>query len=149
MMEYLHTQRGWFHYLFYIVAVIMFSVWWLDPRASVAIPIVVGTVVLVFALSFQTLTVEDQGHQLAIRFGPVPLMSKRIPYGSIQNIEVGRSSFLDGWGIHWVPGRGWTYNLWGFDCVKLAVNHKTIRIGTDDAENLAAFLRRKTASRRP
>jgi hypothetical protein len=50
---------------------------------------------------------------------------------------------MDGWGIHYVPFRGWTYNLWGFDCVVLQLGSKTVRIGTDDADNLLAFLERQ------
>jgi hypothetical protein len=46
-----------------------------------------------------------------------------------------------GWGIHYVPGRGTTYNFWGFACVKLVVKGKGVRIGTDDAVQLAEFLR--------
>jgi hypothetical protein len=37
-----------------------------------------------------------------------------------------------------------TYNLWGFDCVKLTLGQKIVRVGTDDAENLAKFLRERT-----
>ncbi len=50
---------------------------------------------------------------------------------------------IDGWGIHYILGRGWTYNLWGFGCVKLTLGKKVIRVGTDDVENLAQFLRGK------
>ena len=49
-----------------------------------------------------------------------------------------------GWGIHYFPGRGWTYNIWGFACVKLTLGRKIIRVGTDDADGLARFLGEKT-----
>ena len=45
--------------------------------------------------------------------------------------------------IHYFPGRGTTYNLWGFGCVKLWLGTKVIRVGSDDVENLVAFLRTK------
>ena len=45
-------------------------------------------------------------------------------------VEAGRSSLIDGWGIHWIPGRGWTYNLWGFGCVVIQQGKKTTRVGT-------------------
>ena len=57
--------------------------------------------------------------------------------------EIGRTNIIDGWGIHYFPGRGWTYNIWGFDCVKLTLGRKIIRVGTDDAEELAKFIREK------
>ena len=55
----------------------------------------------------------------------------------------GRSSWIDGWGIHWIPGRGYTYNLWGFSCAKLDVRGRTVRIGSDDADKLVEFLKSK------
>ena len=54
----------------------------------------------------------------------------------IEDPEVGRSRLIDGWGIHWVPGRGWTYNLWGFRCVQIKHLGRTVRIGTDDPGGL-------------
>jgi hypothetical protein len=50
---------------------------------------------------------------------------------------------VDGWGVHWIPGRGTTYNLWGFDCAVLLVNGRIVRIGSDDAEGLVEFLKAK------
>lgn len=51
---------------------------------------------------------------------------------------------MDGWGIHYILGRGWTYNLWGFGCVKLTLGRKVVRVGSDDVENLVEFLKAKT-----
>ena len=58
----------------------------------------------------------------------------------ISRAEPARIALIDGWGIHYVPGRGWTYNIWGWSCVRLTVNGGTLRIGTDDAESLAQFI---------
>ena len=63
----------------------------------------------------------------------------------VTSIEPGRTSIIDGWGIHYIPGRGTTYNLWGFGCVKLSLGRKAFRIGSDDVDNLVAFLRRKSS----
>jgi hypothetical protein len=41
-------------------------------------------------------------------------------------------------------GRIWTYNLWGCDCVKLTLERKPVRIGSDDAKSLAKFLGERT-----
>ncbi|MEO2024093.1 MAG: hypothetical protein ABGX05_19875, partial [Pirellulaceae bacterium] len=71
-------------------------------------------------------------------------LSKQIPYQNIATTEPGHSKFIDGWGIHYIPGRGWTYNLWGFDCVKITTTKgKVFRIGTDAPEELSAFLEEK------
>jgi hypothetical protein len=95
------------------------------------------------ALVFGSLTVRDEGQWLALRYGPLPLLRKRIRYAAITAAEPARSAVVDGWGIHYIPGRGWTYNLWGFGCVKLTLGKKVIRVGTDDVENLAEFLRHR------
>ena len=58
-------------------------------------------------------------------------------------VEAGRSTVLHGWGIHYMPGEGWVYNLWGFDCVVVHLGQKNIRIGTDDVQSLAGFLKGK------
>jgi hypothetical protein len=43
-----------------------------------------------------------------------------------------------------MPGHGWTYNFWGFGCVKLTLGRKIVRVGTDDAYELAKSLGEKT-----
>ena len=42
-----------------------------------------------------------------------------------------------------MPGHGWTYNFWGFGCVKLTLGRKIVRVGTDDADELAKVIREK------
>lgn len=111
-----------------------------EAAALLAASAVLGLV----AYSMHHLRVYDAGDALAVRFGPVPLFRKRVLYDRIAAVERDRSSVIDGWGIHWVPFRGWTYNLWGFDCVRLTLtNGRTVRIGTDDPEGLAQFLQEK------
>jgi len=102
-----------------------------------------AAVLVFFAFSFKFLRVHDDGDCLAIRFGPLPVFRRRIPYSQITGVEAGGSGFIDGWGIHYMPGRGLTYNLWGFDCVIVRLGAKTVRIGTDDVDGLVAFLRSK------
>jgi hypothetical protein len=85
---------------------------------------------------------------LAFRFGLFPLIRKRIRYADITAFEIGHTRIIDGWGINYFPGRGWTYNVWGFACVKLTLGRKIIRIGTDDAEGLAKAVREKIGSNR-
>jgi hypothetical protein len=109
------------------------------PGAPIIFPIV-GILLVFVGCCFCSLTVADEGEHLAIRFGPVPLLGKQIRYADMQSLEVGKTTFLDGWGIHLSLKGGWVWNIWGWDCV--VIRHiATTRVGTDDAENLAAFLR--------
>jgi hypothetical protein len=64
----------------------------------------------------------------------------------MSDVAAARSSWIDGWGIHYIPGRGMTYNLWGFDCVEIDMNGRTVRVGTDDPEGLTDFLKGRIAA---
>lgn len=65
-------------------------------------------------------------------------------YDDIEQVEVGKTTLLDGWGIHLSLRGGWVWNLWGRTCIVVRFrNGGTLRIGTDDAENLVEFLRNK------
>jgi hypothetical protein len=140
-----HTQRAPLHWLLYPPAGFLLAMGWLNRGQGVFAVVLFGAAALMLALafSFQQLTVRDEGSWLAIRYGPLPVFRTRISYAEISSVERGRSSWIDGWGIHWIPGRGYTYNLWGFECVKLELRGRTVRIGTDDAEELIAFLKTK------
>jgi hypothetical protein len=145
-MTYTHTQRGRWHYILLVLALATLAGAWL-ARRDPAVDLILVTIAGVFAfcgLLFGSLTIRDEGGWLALRFGPLPLLRKKIRYADITSVELGQTSIIDGWGIHYMFGRGWTYNIWGFGCVKLTLGRKIIRVGTDDADNLAKFLEKKT-----
>ena len=141
---YHHVQQSPIHFLLYLVTALMFVFAWQirDDVAPSIVVLVVAAVMVFLSLSFQTLTVSDhEGQFLDVRYGPLNLFGTRIAYDDITAVEQGRSSLLDGWGIHFIPFRGWTINLWGFECAKISRGNKVIRIGTDDSENLVQILR--------
>ncbi len=113
--------------------------------------VIAGSVSLVLVLlapCLHYLAVEDQGDVLAVRFGPVPLFRRTVRYTDIGSVEVGRTLLLDGWGIHLSVGGGWVWNLWGRTCVVVRFKDGgTLRIGTDDTDNLVEFLRSKIGER--
>ena len=143
-MDYEHTQKAPYRYLLYVLLAVLAFVGWQAAEAGdseAVLPVLLLAVLFTVVFSgFETLTVSDGGDHLLVQYGPLPLFRKRIPYHTIARVEPDRTSLIDGWGIHWIPWRGTTYNLWGFDCVKLEVGRRTIRIGTDEPENLVAFL---------
>jgi hypothetical protein len=150
-MSYSHTQHGRFHYGLYVAVCALLAAAWgsRDQPLLMCVVLVAAGLIFLFTQSFHYLTVRDEGDALAIRFGPFPLLRKRIPYSRITAVEPGRTSLIDGWGVHWVPFRGWTYNIWGFDCVKVYLDNRIIRVGSDDVENLVEFLRTKIESPPP
>lgn len=147
-MEYHHTQKGWFHRMFYAVVVGMAVLMWFVRHDTAAVAAIGGAagVLFVVALAFHWMTVRDEGDSLVIRYGPLPLLGTRIRYAEITAVEPGQTSLIDGWGVHYIPWRGWTYNLWGFGCARLQLGNRVVRIGTDDVDNLVSFLRRKVRS---
>jgi hypothetical protein len=144
-MAYNHTQPGRWHYVLFAVALAtLIGAWIASSVQPVAVILVVAAAIFALCgLVFGTLTIRDEDEYLALRFGPLPLLRKRIRYADITGVEVGRTKIVDGWGIHFMPGRGWTYNVWGFACVKLTLGRKIIRVGSDDAEELTKFIREK------
>jgi hypothetical protein len=103
-----------------------------------------GLFMFVLAASFHHLIVVDECDRLAVQFGPVPLFRRTVRYEDIEEVEVGRTTILDGWGIHLSLRGGWVWNLWGRDCVMLKLRRGKLRIGTDDAENLARSWQRRS-----
>jgi hypothetical protein len=144
-MNYHHTQHAPLGWVLLVIATglggLSFALWG-TPQAGLLVGLLAGAFVLL-AASFWHLTVEDRGEHLSVRYGPLPIFGTIVIYSSITAVEVGRSSVIDGWGIHYIPGRGWTYNLWGWDCVVIRRGAGTLRIGTDDAAELAEFLQTK------
>ena len=144
-MEYTHTQHGPLHYILDgLAGVFLVCAVSLPEIPAVAITLGCSScLVALFAVSFRTLTVSDAGQHLSVRFGPLPLFRKSIAYEKITSVEAGTTALIDGWGIHYIPGRGETWNLWGWDCAVLHLDSKIIRVGTDDRENLVEFLQER------
>jgi hypothetical protein len=128
------------------MAIVMFIAAWLTMGQPL-LPTVLGSVAVlmtVLALSFHHLTIEDQGNRLVIRFGPLTLFRTSVPFEEIESVEIGRTTLLDCCGIHWsLLHRGWVWSLWGRDCVVVRRRRCVLRVGTDDASNLAFFLQSK------
>ncbi len=144
---YHHTQVGRIHWLVGAIGAGEVAIGLLaeTPSYVAMLLLVIGTSFLVLAVSFRQLTVRDAGDRLELRFGPFPLFRRSVAYAAIESFEIARSSWIDGLGVHWIPGRGWTWNLWGFDCVQLRTTSGPLRIGTDDPQGLAALLAERTA----
>ena len=113
----------------------------LDRWRDATLLAVIGVLVICAALIFRQMVVQDEGEFLSICYGP--LLVRRIHYVDVTSVDPDRPSIIDGLGIHWFPGRGIFYNLWGRGCAKLLVDGKTVRIGSDDVDNLVSLLRGK------
>lgn len=147
--SYRHAQHAPWHLLFDAFGVGLLVAAWFSNEPDSARWLFVGmaTLFLLLGSSFRHLSVEDRGDHLEIRFGPVPLFRRRVRYDDLQRVELGKTTVLDGWGIHMSLRGGWVWNIWGRDCVVLHLNRSTLRVGTDDARNLASFLQSQISAR--
>lgn len=144
-MQYHHTQRAPFNPLL-ASGVLMALMSFLINEDAVRYLLIMGGAGCVFlGLCFRELTIYDEGVGLVIQFGPIPIFGRRLRYRDCDRVERNRSTLWNGWGIHWNgPRKGWTWNLWGFDCVDVYSGTKLrIRIGTDDPEGLETLLRER------
>ena len=152
MPSYCHRQRGYLQWATWVpgLALAGFAAFAADQATAPRMILAASAVLMVLTgFCFQYLEVADAGEALSLRFGPIPLFHRRIPYARIRSVERTRSDVLDGWGIHYLGGRGWIWNVWGFDCVRLDLEGRHFRVGTDDAANLTAFLSTKIAAQPP
>jgi len=88
---YSHTQKVQLCLLIYALAVVFLALGWFvqDAPSIQWLFSPIGLLMLVLAASFHHLSVMDQGDDLAIRFGPVPLFRRNVPYADIETVEVG------------------------------------------------------------
>lgn len=142
--SYEHTQQGRVHWILAAVAFLLGLMAIFLPAAGRPILFLASAGMALLAFCFVRLTVRDEGEWLRLEYGPLKLFGKRIRYAEMRSVQPGRSALIDGFGIHFVPGRGWTYNLDGFDCAVLRLaGNRTLRVGTDDREGLVEFLARR------
>lgn len=143
-MRYEHTQKGPIHWILFAVAAGFLATGVFVPERDITIVMGIGATILILAgLCFARLTIRDEGEALAIRYGPLPVFHRRLQYCKMGSVERARSDVLDGGGIHYIPGRGWIYNLWGFDCVRIRFDGAYVRVGSDDVDGLLDFLERR------
>ena len=102
----------------------------------------------VLLVVFHSLTTVVTPKHLQVAFGP-GWVSKTISLNDIRSATPERSNLLWGWGIRYWPGRGWMWNVAGFDIVVLELpDGRQFRVGTNDPEGLAATIRQARDSRR-
>ncbi|MBX3463882.1 MAG: hypothetical protein KF830_11990 [Planctomycetes bacterium] len=141
MPRYSHTQSSPLGPVFAVASAACLGGWAFAGEPVVrAICLTMAVVGGLFAAMFAQLRFEERDDHLRVRFGPLPWGGTRVPYARVRAVRRARSTVLDGWGIHWFPGRGWTFNLWGFDCVEVTTDDGLVRLGTDDADGLARHL---------
>ena len=137
-MLYQHTQPAW-AIRFLILAVLTIQQLQLEfiepnPKADEAFPIIVGAMgILLFIL--WSMTIQITTTHIRHWFG-LGFWKKESPLADIQDIALSKSAWYSGYGIRFV-GKGWLYNVSGFDRIELHMKtNKVIYLGTDDPTTL-------------
>ncbi len=139
---YCHTQKTpkFWRLSWFMFALLLFALGFQlsDDLETSLLQCLEGLLFVLIGLSFQQLTVSDEGVRLNIRFGPLSLYRAKILYSDIQKVEVGEFPFIG------PPGhKGRLLSLWGTKYVAIQLQKSQIKLGTDDPANLAAFLQGK------
>lgn len=113
--------------------------WWISAF------VVVLHVGLLLVLGRFTVSLDET--QLEWRFGFLGRPRWQLPLADIAAVELARSTALEGWGIR-STGTGMLYNASGFQAVRLHLRDgRSIRLGSQEPERLAAFMRTRLAAR--
>lgn len=139
--SYRHTQSGGVQLTIFAVAFVVFAFFGFRAGWPPALLFALA-ILFVLGILFYSLTVEISGGVLECRFGP-GLIRKRFALRDVLDARPVRNRWYYGWGIRWIPPRGWMFNISGFDAVELSLaSGKYFRIGTDQPEELAAAIRK-------
>jgi hypothetical protein len=148
MTRYEHRQVGTTIMLTLFVVLIVFAVLaFYQPESRRFLLWTAAAIVLGVAL-FSSLTIEITEADLRWWFGP-GLIRRKVALARIQDARADRSTFLDGWGIHFTA-RGWLYNVSGTGVVIVTLKDgKQFMLGTDEPEQLRDAIKQTLTEARP
>lgn len=135
-MEYHHTQFGSVVFIVLLAAMMVIII---VPLNIGVFPPVLFAVIAILAISlilFYSLNIEISHNVLVCCFG-IGFIRKRIFLSDIEQVRSVKNPWFAGWGIHWMPGQYWLWNVSGLRAVELLLkNGSRFRIGTDEPEAL-------------
>jgi len=143
---YLHTQAGWPMRLSFtalalgLLVMCAFPPWGPDTRSQWAV-LIGAAVALVVGWLWSSLTIRIDDAALRFHFG-LGWPRKSVPLEDIDIVEVTRTTFWEGWGVHRTR-RGWLYNVSGYDAVLLRRRDgSALLVGSDEPRRLKAAIER-------
>jgi len=102
-----------------------------------------ATLVFIFMvclLNFYKLTIVINNTTVSFKLG-IGIFGKSYKIADIESCEPVVDSFLNGWGIHKIPG-GWLYNVSGFRAIELIFKDadRVVRIGTNKGDEITELI---------
>ncbi len=135
-MQYHHKQIG---FVIIIPLVVFFIIVFTQFMAKGVFTFMFILILIFFIAAlvlFYALTVEIQNNIITCSFG-IGLIRKSISLSEIQTVRAVQNPWYAGWGIRWIPGQYWLWNVSGFEAVELSMKDgKRFRIGTDEPDAL-------------
>ena len=136
--------------LLLMIPIDLFLAWMTRGQVEIIIILVAFAGVVTFiAFSFSHLTVQDEGDAVAIRYWPLPVFNKLVPYVEMMSDEAGRSLIIDGWDIHYVSCRVGLITFGVSTARSFTFGNGSFCIGLIDVDNLTAFLQSKIKDTSP
>lgn len=143
---YEHTQAGWPMRLSFtalalgLLVMCAFPPWGHGTDALWAV-LIGAAVALVVGWLCSSLTIRVDDTALQFHFG-LGWPRKSVPLQDISAVEVTRTTFWEGWGVHRTR-RGWLYNVSGYDAVLLRRSDgSSLLVGSDEPRRLKAAIER-------
>jgi len=135
-VEYRHTQFGNVIVIGLLAPIVAGSLVSLYLGIFTPTLFAILAVLAIFLALFYSLSVEISDNVLVCRFG-IGLIRKEISLSDIQEVRAVKNPWFSGWGIRWMPGQYWMWNVSGYRAVELLLkNGSRFRIGTDEPEAL-------------
>jgi len=145
-MEYRHKQFGAVMIAALAAGIVLVLTPFFSSGKFHPIPIEILTILIAALALFYSLTVEINNNTLICRFG-IGLIQKKIPLSEIHQARTVQNPWYAGWGIHWIPGRYWLWNVTGLRGVELILKEgKRFRLGTNEPESLVQAIERNKAT---
>ena len=135
-MQYRHTQFGLFIVVVILLVMIIIIIFSFTNEVIQLALLSTLPILALFLALFYSLSVEIIDNYLVSRFG-IGLIRKRILLSEIKAVQSVKNPWYVGWGIRWMPGQYWLWNVSGTGAVELLLKNGTrFRIGTDEPEAL-------------
>jgi hypothetical protein len=135
-MEYRHSQFGTVLVIGLLTPMLAMFVVPMLLGSFPPVLFVVPVILLVSLALFYSLNVEITGGTLDCSFG-IGVIRKKILLADIVEARAVDNPWLLGWGIRWMPGQYWAWNVSGLRAVELLLKDGSrFRVGTDDPKAL-------------
>jgi hypothetical protein len=127
MPSYEHRQLSYWMIVIFAVSAVLTAM-----LGGLALPLVLVLV----ATTFSSLSTQVDANRVSWAFA-LGFPRGAIPVADIADVQITKTNFWEGFGIHWTFWHGWLWNVWGYRAVMIRKrNGGTVTLGTNDPQGL-------------